>query len=147
MIVLDANILIRAVLGRRVRLLLETYASRGVRFFAPDVAFQDAENYLPPLLRKRGLPHVDVLPALQYLRHVIELVDREIYGIFENEARQRLRGRDENDWPVLATALGLVCPVWTEDTDFFGTGIPVWTTNRVEVFLKAQAKSLQSPEG
>jgi predicted nucleic acid-binding protein len=146
MIVLDANILIRAVLGRRVRLLLETYASRGVRFFAPDVAFQDAENYLPPLLRKRGLSHVDLLPAFQYLRHVIELVDREIYGIFENEARQRLRGRDENDWPVLATALGLVCPVWTEDTDFFGTGIPVWTTNRVEVFLKAQAKSPQSPE-
>ena len=27
-------------------------------------------------------------------------------GPFEAEARQRLPGRDEDDWPVLATALG-----------------------------------------
>ncbi|PYM05594.1 MAG: hypothetical protein DMF15_15420 [Verrucomicrobia bacterium] len=48
MIVLDANILIRAVLGRRVRQLIDTYAGQGVRFFAPDVAFDDARNtYLP----------------------------------------------------------------------------------------------------
>jgi hypothetical protein len=46
MIVLDANILIRAVLGRRVRQLIDTYAGQGVRFFAPDVAFDDAEKYL-----------------------------------------------------------------------------------------------------
>ena len=33
------------------------------------------------------------------MRHIIEPVDREIYGLFENEARQRLLGRDESDWP------------------------------------------------
>jgi hypothetical protein len=36
--------------------------------------------------------------------------------------------------------------VWTEDEDFFGTGIAVWTTNRIEIFLKAQAKSIESLE-
>jgi hypothetical protein len=56
MVVLDANILIRAVLGRRVRQLIDTYAGQGVRFFAPDVAFDDAEKYLPPLLKKREKP-------------------------------------------------------------------------------------------
>jgi hypothetical protein len=50
MIVLDANIRIRAVLGRRVRHLIDTYAAQGVRFFAPDVAFPDAKQYLPPFL-------------------------------------------------------------------------------------------------
>jgi predicted nucleic acid-binding protein len=45
---------------------------------------------------------------------------------------------DESDWPVLATALGLACAIWTEDADFFGTGIAVWTTNRIEIFLKSQ---------
>jgi predicted nucleic acid-binding protein len=53
MIVLDANILIRAVLGRGVRQLIDTYAGQGVRFFAPDVAFDDAEKYSPPLLPRR----------------------------------------------------------------------------------------------
>jgi predicted nucleic acid-binding protein len=147
MIVLDANILIRAVLGHRVRQLLETYAGQSVRFFTPDVAFADATNYLPPLLKKRGKQDVDVPASLKYLRHIIEPVDREIYGVFENEARQRLRGRDESDWPVLATALGLACAVWTEDADFFGTGVAIWTTNRVEIFLKSQAKSHESFEG
>src|SRR5215831_6970622 len=125
MIVLDANILIRAVLGRRVRELIDTYSARGVRFFAPDVAFADAEKYLPPLLKKRGKPH-DLSGSFSYLRKII----------FETEARLRLRGRDENDWPDLAAALGLACGVWTEDADFFGTGVAVWTTNRIEIFLK-----------
>jgi hypothetical protein len=62
-------------MGHRVRQLLEIYASRGIRFYAPDVAFADAEKYLPPLLVKRG-----------------KLPDS-------------------------------VCAIWTEDSDFFGTGI------------------------
>src|SRR5256884_3006450 len=134
MIVLDANILIRAVLGRRVRQLIDTYAGQGVRFFAPDVAFDDAEKYLPPLLKKRGKPDADLSASLEYLRNIIEVVTPELYAVFESEARQRLRGRDESDWPILATALGLACALWTEDADFFGTGVAVWTTNRIEIF-------------
>lgn len=145
MIILDANILIRAVLGRRVRELIDAYAAKGVRFFAPDVAFADAEKYLPPLLKKREKPH-DISGSLGYLRQIIEPVTPEIYAPFESEARLRLRGRDEEDWPVLAAALGLACGVWTEDADFFGTGIAVWTTNRIEIFLREQAKSIEFQE-
>jgi predicted nucleic acid-binding protein len=54
----------------------------------------------------------------------------------EEDAKKRLFGRDLDDWPVLATALVLVCPIWTEDTDFFGTGVATWTTDRVELFLQ-----------
>ena len=111
MIVLDANILIRAVLGRRVRQLIDTYAGQGVRFFAPDVAFDDAEKYLPPLLKKRGKPHADFSASLEYLRNNIEAVTPELYAVFESEARQRLRGRDESDWPILATARTGMCSV------------------------------------
>src|SRR5438034_1286307 len=120
MIVLDANILIRAVLGRRVRQLIDTYAGQGVRFFAPDVAFDDAEKYLPPLLKKRGKPDADLSASLEYLRNIIEVVTPELYAVFESEARQRLRGRDESDWPILATALGLACALWTEKIRIFG---------------------------
>jgi len=146
MLVLDANILIRAVLGRRVRQIIEAYEPRGQRFFTPDVAFDDAEKYLPPLLKKHGLPQAELPASFDYLRNIIEPVPAELYGLFESEARLRLRGRDEDDWPVLASALGLGCGVWTEDADFFGTGIAVWTTNSVEIFLKAQASSLESQD-
>jgi predicted nucleic acid-binding protein len=146
MIVLDANILIRAVLGRRVRQLLEQYASSQIRFCAPDVAYADAAKYLPLLLQKRGKPYAGVEATLQYLHSLVEPIDREIYGVFEEEARERLRGRDEDDWPVLAIALALACPIWTEDADFFGTGVAAWTSNRIEIFLKAEAKSSWSSD-
>jgi predicted nucleic acid-binding protein len=146
MIVLDANILIRAVLGRRVRQLLENYAGCGIRFYAPDVAYADADKYLPPLLTRRGRSAADVPATLQYLQTLVELVDAESYSVSEEDARERLRGRDEDNWPVLATALALNCAVWTEDTDFFGTGIAVWTSSHIEIFLKAQAKALESKE-
>lgn len=59
-IVLDANILIRAVLGKRVReLLLANTAT--VKFFAPDVAYADARKYLPELLAKRDADDWPVL--------------------------------------------------------------------------------------
>ncbi len=147
MIVLDANILIRAVLGRHVRQLLEQYASCGVRFFAPCVAYSDAQRYLPELLKKFGKPDRDLPAELQYLRGLVEPVEAESYMGFEDEARTRLRARDEEDWPVLATALALACPIWTEDMDFFGIGVPVWTTKSVEIFLKAEVQSSGKIEG
>lgn len=60
----------------------------------------------------------------------------DAYSAFEQMARRRLAGRDQEDWPVLAAALALNCPIWTEDTDFFGAGIATWTTDRVELFLR-----------
>ena len=146
MIVLDANILIRAVLGKRVRQLLETYAVHGIRFYAPEVAYTDAEKYLPALLAKRGKSNSDVSATLAYLRSLIEPIGEEAYGLFEADARQRLRDRDEEDWPVLAAALSLSCAIWTEDTDFFGTGVAIWTSDRVEIFLKEPSKSSDPSE-
>jgi len=29
----------------------------------------------------------------------------------------------------------LQSPIWTEDQDFFGTGIATWTTDRVHLYL------------
>ena len=146
MIVLDANILIRAVLGRRVRELLENYSPQGIRFYAPDVAYADAAEYLPSLLERKGKGETGVGAALDYLRIFVEMVTPESYGLFEDEARQRMQGRDEEDWPVLASALALACPIWTEDQDFFGTGVATWTTSRIEFFFAAQVKEMRSTE-
>ncbi len=95
---------------------------------------------------KYGKPAVDVPASLEYLRQLIEPIDRELYGEFEAEARERLRGRDESDWPVLAIALGLDLNVWSEDQDFFGTGVAVWTTDRIEIFLKSRQQKNQAEQ-
>ena len=43
--------------------------------------------------------------------------------------------RDADDWPVLACAIVIGCPVWMEDADFFGTGVATWTSDRVALYL------------
>lgn len=59
----------------------------------------------------------------------------DLYGGYESEARKRIGARDPDDWPDLAAALALGCPIWTEDTDFFGCGVAIWTSNNIDMFL------------
>ena len=54
-LVLDANILIRAVLGQRVRKLIQQHSPQ-VALYAPDTAFLEAEEHLRRLRAERGLP-------------------------------------------------------------------------------------------
>jgi predicted nucleic acid-binding protein len=134
--VVDANILIRAVLGRRVLPLIERYVDR-VRFVAPEDAFADARAYVPGILARRGLSEEAplFLQTLDRLSRLVVTMPREAYVDLEPEARLRLRGRDEKDWPILALALKIDCPIWTEDQDFFGSGVATWTTDRIELYL------------
>lgn len=66
-------------------------------------------------------------------------VDLSLYESYEKLAQERIHRRDPDDWPVVAVALMLGVPVWTEDQDFFGSGIPTWTTDRVELYLRGSA--------
>lgn len=133
-IVLDANILIRAALGKRVRGLIENYADT-VDFFTPDVAFEDARRYLPEILQRRGIASDSALIVLECLEQIVQSLPEEYYNSFQKQSLHRIAARDPDDWPIVACSLALNCPVWTEDMDFFGTGIATWTTNRVEYYL------------
>jgi predicted nucleic acid-binding protein len=138
MLVLDANILIRAVLGSRVLFLLRKYVEQ-VEFLAPDTAFQEARERLPQILERRKVPVAPALATLDLVGGLVQTVEIETYSQFESIARERIDRRDEDDWPILASALALDCPIWTEDTDFFGCGVATWTTDRVELYLSHAA--------
>ena len=134
-LVLDANILIRAVLGQRVRRIIQDYAEQAL-FFVPQLAYLEAEEHLAVLVNKRSGDPAKALDLLRTIASLGEFVGVEVYGEFEAEARMRLGTRDPDDWPILAAALALACPIWTEDTDFFGCGVATWTSNKVEIFLR-----------
>ena len=134
MIVLDANILIRPVLGSRVLILIRKYADTA-EFVAPDAVFEEAREELPSILELRKIPSAPAMAILDSLRPLVKTVAPERYVRFEQHARQRLIRRDEDDRPILATAMAMGCPIWTEDTDFFGCGVATWTTDRIEFYL------------
>ena len=141
-LVVDTNILVRAVLGRRVLDLVIANASR-VRFITPESAYEELARHLPAILVRRGIPEPATRRLLDETLHTLPSLVRpipdETFADQAAMAKARLAGRDENDWPFAALALKLGCPIWTEDTDFFGTGIATWTTNRIEVFFGSQS--------
>jgi len=51
-LVLDANILLRAVFGVQARTLVYAHQD-STEFYAPEVCFEDARRYIPPVSAKR----------------------------------------------------------------------------------------------
>jgi predicted nucleic acid-binding protein len=134
-LVLDANILLRGVFGRRVRHLLETYED-AVTYYTPDTCVDDATKYIPALAEKRALDPAPQLLVLAGLLRLVDVIDINFYNEYEQTARARIASRDSADWPIVAVALLLDCPVWTEDQDFFGSGIATWTSSTIDLYLR-----------
>ena len=103
-IVLDANVPMRAVLGRRVAELLQAFAPQ-VTFLVPDVAFDDVREHLAAVLTKRG-----ELAALRQAQHklaalhtAVQAVDPVEYQAKKPTALARIGPRDPMTgrcWPA-----------------------------------------------
>lgn len=61
----------------------------------------------------------------------------ETYAEHVGEATWRIP-RDPNDVATVALALASDCGIWTGDRDFFGCGLPVWTTDTLLSYLDIQ---------
>jgi predicted nucleic acid-binding protein len=134
-LILDANILVRAVLGKRVGDILERHHHHA-NFFTPEICFDEAREHLPAILEKREIDPSNALETLDHLLTLVQPIEAASYLSHEAPARNRIRSRDEDDWPVLALALSLNLPIWTEDQDLFGVGIATWTTDRIEFYFE-----------
>lgn len=134
-IVLDANVLIRAVLGVKVSALIARYADV-IDFCVPEIAFLDAAEHLPGIASQRGADPAPWLDSLDSLKQLVTVVPRDMVEHLKIAALERIGDRDPDDWPIVATALGLNCPIWTHDKDFFGIGVTTWTSERVEIYLR-----------
>ncbi|TAN51914.1 MAG: hypothetical protein EPN21_05325 [Methylococcaceae bacterium] len=134
-LVIDANILIRAVLGTRVRNLIWQY-SGSVAFYIAETNVNEAEHYLASVLAsKRGLSETLWRSTYECVLNAVQIIADSLLWEAAPAAKARIAMRDENDWPAVAAAMLLDCPVWTEDKDFFGSGIATWTTATVELYL------------
>ena len=133
-LVLDASILVSSVLGEKVRPELSDNARR-CTLFAPEDAYASAWRYLPTLLEARGLDPAPGFAGLTLLQSLVGSVPRAIYASARADAMDRLGRQGTRDWPVLALAMILHCPVWTHDRHFFDAGVRTWTTDRVQLYL------------
>jgi len=120
----DANVLLSAVIGGRAAIALTHESVEEV--YTPAVTLGEVQQYVAVLARKRRLSFDVLLLALAALP--VTVVDRAEYVRKIAEATRRLGGRDPDDVDVLALALHLRLPVWSNDDDFRQTGVEWFTT-------------------
>jgi predicted nucleic acid-binding protein len=61
----------------------------------------------------------------------VVVIEREAYADALPEATRRITDRDPDDVEILALALHLDIPLWSNDNDFEDTGVEWFTTARL----------------
>jgi predicted nucleic acid-binding protein len=120
----DANPILSAIIGGKARtvFLNADYTS----FYTTVFNFKEVEKYIPILALNRNLPADDLYMALSTLP--VHVRDVESYKDTLKTAKSMMKERDPDDVHLLGLALKLACPIWSNDKDFEGLGIKVYTT-------------------
>ncbi len=143
-LVLDANIMLRAVLGDPCS-LVDRKVRRRCLVIIPSACVAEVRDYLPSLCARRNWDSAAAANLLDTLLTLVRMVEQDFYSDFEQSAKRRIGVRDIDDWPVVALALALGAEIWTEDTDFFGSGVATWTTDTVEIYLRNDPWQINEP--
>ena len=123
-LVADANVLLSSVIGGRARLALRHDDVE--RVYTPAAAYDEVLEYLPSLAKKKRL-ELDTL-LLAFAALPVTIMERSEYEAKLPAARRRIGRRDPDDVDVLALALTLKLPVWSNDNDFENSGVEWYTT-------------------
>lgn len=123
-LVADANVLLSAVLGGRANLILIHAAI--TEFLTTSQTLEEVQEYAGSLAKKRRLDEDLVLLAVASLP--VTTVPRETYASSISEASRRIGKRDPKDVEILALAIALEVPLWSNDRDFEATGVKWYTT-------------------
>ena len=115
----DANVLLSAIIGGRAALALRHEQVEQV--FTPTAAYDEVFEHLAPLAKKKRL-YLDTL-LLTLAALPVTVVERSEYEHHLQEAKRRMGKRDPDDVDVLALALDLTLPVWSNDNDFEDAGV------------------------
>lgn len=107
-IVIDANILVRAVLGIRVRELIESYCD-STAFYVAESNVEEAMQYLGELTSKRGIREEIWQESLAGIMAAVQIIPQVELTAAEAEAMERIGQRDPADWPAVAVALQFDC--------------------------------------
>ncbi len=123
-LVADANILLAAVLGGRAGLVLTHPDVEEV--FTTEVTHAEVQEYAVVLSRNKKLSLDALLLAVAALP--VNLVERKIYANSLARAQKLIGKRDPDDVEILALALHLKLPLWSNDNDFEDRGVEWYTT-------------------
>jgi predicted nucleic acid-binding protein len=137
-LVVDASVLVAEALRESGRKRL---GSSSLELYLAEHAYREAKHELSKrftlFVERVKLSEETAKYLWQRVLESLELpliVPESGYEHLETLAKECIR--DVNDWPTLALALILGCGIWTQDYDFFGTGVATWSTENIDKFVK-----------
>lgn len=122
-LILDANIMLSALLGKSFPLLLRM-VERGIHLFAPDQQLAEVRKQLE---RRPKASAEWVSAQFARIETIVISLPAEYFEAHEDRARSRLGERGQPDWPVVAASFETAAGIWSHDKDFFGSGVAVWS--------------------
>jgi len=120
----DANPILSAIIGGKATSVFLN--ADHISFYTTLFNFKEVEKYIPTLASKRSLPLDDLYLALSTLP--VSVCDVEFYKDTLRKAESLIGDRDPDDIHLLALALKLSCPIWSNDRDFDDVGIKIYST-------------------
>jgi predicted nucleic acid-binding protein len=130
-LIADASALVGELLRKRGRLLLN---HPDVDWYVTVEVASEVRHELHKrchfMVRRGHLSHERAVvlerEAFALFQRSVSLVVSDVYTQVREEAEARIR--DPHDWSAVALALVMEAGIWADDQDFFGIGVPVWST-------------------
>lgn len=128
----DANVILSAVAGKAaLRVLLK----EDIEIATTQFNIDEVRQYLGVIAEQYSLGEEILESQLKLLP--IEIYSQHFYESFLKGASKKLSGRDDDDIELLALALKLKIPVWSNDSDFKDSGVEVYTTAKLLKIVQA----------
>ncbi len=136
-IVVDANIVIAAILGSRGKLNILT--SQNHKFFVPAFIIDEINKHSKTICKRAGLSSEEFEEILESILTFVEIVEYSEYINYVSKAYNSMKRRDLKDHHYVACALSVNADfIWSEDKDFFEQKIVV--VKNTEIFLEEGKK-------
>jgi len=126
----DANAILSALIGGKSRLV---FAKKDIEFLTTGNILNEVLEYIPKLSAKKKLSLFLMENAAALLP--IRVVPEQEYEIKLQEAYSLIGDRDPDDVPLLAMALSIGCPIWSNDNDLLDLRPEVTIYTTAEMLL------------
>jgi len=132
-IVADTNILISALLKDN-SINSKLIKAKIFSIYFPDYGLKEIDKYKTYIIAKRirNSQNLSFEFAKKYIFDDIRVIPFDLYRNKIKEASEIMKDIDEKDAPILALAMQLCCPIWSNDKHFMmQKAVKVYTTGNL----------------
>ena len=129
----DANVVLSALAGGAAG---RVFKNPEVEIYTARPVISEIEEYIPRIAGWKGLD--EALLRMTLTNIPLSILEPEQYKGKLKEAKRRIGQRDPDDVDLLAVALALRIPVWSNDNDFEDARVEWYTT--AEILKKISKK-------